>query len=109
MTGEVTDRPEATLILAVTQAGGTSVQFSVGMSPVVVRIRGDNLAPSETCTIQVLDGGLNWKDANSVLLGAFVLEANENMLTIYDTGTYRAVLTATAGDCGVEILGRNYC
>jgi hypothetical protein len=111
MTGEVIERPLATVIIPVTQIGATSEAFRVGTQATKVSVLGDDLGGGETVTIQEQDSSGNWKNYVHSFLGAFVIAGadNESSLTIYDTGIYRAVLTATANDCGVEITGRNYC
>jgi hypothetical protein len=109
MTGEVTERPQPTVVLAASTDAGTSSVFRVDMSPVCVSTIG-TLGAGEDVTIERQGSSGNWADYIHTLLGVFVLDGDdgETSLTIYDTGNYRAVKTATAGSVGVEILGRNY-
>lgn len=111
MTGEVTERPIATVIIPVTALGATSSAFRVGTQATKVSLLGDPLGAGETITIQEQDSSGGWHDYVHSFLGAFVISGtdSETSLTIYDTGIYRAVLTVTANDCGVEITGRDYC
>ena len=111
MTGEVIERPLGTIILAAGTAGGTSSTFRVGTQPVCLSILGDTLGAGETATVEFQDVGETWKVYVHALLGAMVIDGtnNETAITIYDTGIYRAVLTATANDCGLQVTGRDYC
>lgn len=109
MTGEVEERPKAVSILVATTDAATSEEFSVRMSPVVLRVLGASaIAGAEVVQVEYQDAGGAWHDYVHALLGNMQLVAGETAITIYDTGRYRADKAATAGAVGLEILGRDY-
>ncbi len=112
MTGEVIDRPLATTLIAAATGGSTSAAFQVRTQPTCVAVTGVALTTGETVTIQRQDAGGTWLNYVHTLLGPYVISGSdtppESALTIYDTGIYRAVKTATAGATGVEIMGREF-
>ena len=94
------------VILAPTDGGDTSDNFDVGYCPVSVRLYGASavIAGSETVTVEYQDAGGNWHTHTDVVSGSAVMAAGDSVLKIEQTGTYRAVKTATAAETGLEIM-----
>lgn len=113
MTGEVINRPLTSRLLAPTASGATTATFEVRTAPVVLAVTGAALGSGETVTVRRIDGEGSTINYVPVLLGAMVIDGSasppESTVTIYDTGTYDAVKTATANDCGLELQAREYC
>ena len=98
---------QITQILAPTTAGASSSTFEVDHGPVAVRLTGAAavLAGAETATLQYQDGSGTWRALTDVVSGAGQMVAGDSILKVTANGTYRVVLTATADDTGLEIVG----
>lgn len=95
-----------TQILAPQTAGVATPWFTVMHGPVVLRLSGDNalLQGAETVTLYYKDADGSPRAVHDVVTGLAQMTAGQNCMVIQAVGEYRALITATADDTGLEIV-----
>lgn len=95
-----------TQILAPATGGANSVDFMVDNLPLTLQLSGASavLAGAETVTLQRKDSTGTYRNVHDPVAGLAQLTAGMDSMRIVSSGTYRAVLTATAAATGLEVI-----